>query len=43
MVHLLERKHNERFIAYMNKFMPQWKQYKQELNRFPISHSDWSY
>ena len=25
MVHLLERTHNAKFIAYMNKFLPQWK------------------
>jgi predicted metal-dependent hydrolase len=43
MVHLLERKHNDKFKAYMNAFIPQWKQYRQELNRFPITHSDWSY
>lgn len=43
MVHLLERHHNERFITYMNNFIPQWKQYRQELNKFPITHTDWSY
>ncbi|MBK6544567.1 MAG: M48 family metallopeptidase [Saprospiraceae bacterium] len=43
MVHLLERNHNERFIAYMNKLMPQWRQYKEELNRLPVSHYDWDY
>ena len=43
MVHLLERRHNERFLAYMDKFMPQWRAYKEELNRFPISHTDWNY
>ena len=43
MVHLLERKHNDKFKAYMDQFMPQWKQYRQELNRFPITHTDWSY
>jgi len=37
MVHLIERKHNERFIAYMNKFLPNWKAYKEELRRLPIS------
>lgn len=42
-VHLLERKHNERFVAYMNKYLPQWRQYKEELNRFPLSHSEWNY
>lgn len=43
MVHLLERKHNEKFKAYMDKFIPQWKQLRQELNRFPITHTDWVY
>lgn len=33
MVHLLERHHNEKFIAYMDKFMPQWRYLKEELNR----------
>lgn len=42
-VHLLERKHNERFIAYMNKFMPNWRTYKDELNKLPISHTAWKY
>jgi predicted metal-dependent hydrolase len=43
MVHLLERHHNDVFIAYMDKFLPQWRTYKQELNRTPVSHSDWNY
>jgi hypothetical protein len=42
-VHLLERKHNEKFINYMNKFLPQWRIYKEELNRFPLNHENWSY
>jgi predicted metal-dependent hydrolase len=28
MVHLLERKHNDRFVAQMDKFMPQWHSHK---------------
>lgn len=32
MVHLLERKHNDRYMAYIDKFMPQWRSYKEELN-----------
>lgn len=43
MVHLLERSHNAKFIAYMDKYMPQWKSVKQELNRLPVSHVDWEY
>ena len=43
MVHLLERKHNDRFIRLMDSFLPQWRQIKEELNRFPISHTEWEY
>lgn len=43
MVHLLERHHNERFIFYMDSFLPNWKQLKLELNSLPFSHADWSY
>jgi predicted metal-dependent hydrolase len=36
MVHLLERKHNDTFITYMNKYLPKWRFYKDELNRLPV-------
>lgn len=31
LVHLFERYHNKRFYAYMDKFMPQWRMYRDEL------------
>ncbi|MEA3349771.1 MAG: SprT family zinc-dependent metalloprotease, partial [Chloroflexota bacterium] len=34
-VHLLERLHNERFVAYMDEFMPQWRLLRDELNQAP--------
>lgn len=43
MVHLLERKHNERFVEYLNKYMPDWKRIKEELNRLPVSHAQWDH
>jgi predicted metal-dependent hydrolase len=43
MVHLLERHHNARFSTYMNRFMPVWRIRRDELNRAPLSHEDWSY
>jgi predicted metal-dependent hydrolase len=43
MVHLLERNHNDKFIAYMNRFLPEWKELKSELNKLPVSHRDWEY
>ena len=43
MVHFLERNHTERFVAHMDKFIPLWRNHKQELNQFPLAHEDWSY
>jgi predicted metal-dependent hydrolase len=43
MVHLLERRHNERFRGYMDRFMPHWRGYRDELNRAPLNHETWSY
>lgn len=43
MVHVLERHHNEQFLALMNKFMPRWKTYQADLNRAPLGHVDWEY
>ena len=37
MVHLLERHHNEKYKAYMDKFLPNWKSIKDELNGFQRS------
>ena len=43
MVHLLERRHNDRFTATMDKFMPQWRLHREELNREPLGHVTWDY
>lgn len=43
MVHLLERLHDDRFVAHMNKFMPQWRLFREELNRAPLAHATWDY
>jgi predicted metal-dependent hydrolase len=43
MVHLLERHHNDRFREYMDRFMPQWRRYRDELNSAPLAHERWSY
>jgi predicted metal-dependent hydrolase len=43
MVHLLERRHNDRFREYMDRLMPLWRSYREELNRAPLSHESWSY
>ncbi|MBI5193413.1 MAG: M48 family metallopeptidase [Nitrospirae bacterium] len=43
MVHLFVRLHNDRFKAYMDKFFPGWRFYKEELNKGPLRHEDWGY
>jgi len=43
LVHLLERYHNDKFIAMMNMFLPQWRSRRSELNAAPLGHAKWSY
>lgn len=43
MLHLLEPSHNERFIALLEQFIPQWRSYRDELNRLPVSHEQWKH
>ena len=43
MVHFLERNHNGKFTAYMDKFFPKWKHLREELNRAPLGHVEWKY
>jgi len=43
MVHLHQRHHNDRFIAMMDKHLPQWRVHRTILNSFPVSHEHWKY
>ena len=43
MVHLIERRHTERFRDLMDAFMPSWRLHRDELNRAPLAHEDWKY
>ena len=43
MVHLLERHHNGRFRRLMDRFLPNWRLLREELNRLPLAHEDWKY
>ena len=43
MVHLLERQHTDRFKALMDRFMPKWRQYRDELSSGPLGHEHWEY
>lgn len=41
LVHLFERNHNERFVALMDKYLPEWRVVREELNRLPVGHVVW--
>ena len=43
MIHLIERKHNDRFRVLMDEHLPQWRLYRDELNSAPLAHEDWRY
>ena len=43
LIHLIERHHNDNFLAYMDKYMPHWKFHREELNKLPVSHTEWKY
>jgi predicted metal-dependent hydrolase len=43
LVHLIERRHNDRFVALMDKHMSLWRHYRDQLNAAPLAHETWDY
>jgi predicted metal-dependent hydrolase len=43
MVHFLERRHNDRFKEYMDRFLPQWRMLRDLLNESALGAEDWKY
>lgn len=43
LVHLIERVHDDRFIAIMDKCLPGWRHRRAELNAAPLAHETWTY
>jgi predicted metal-dependent hydrolase len=41
--HLIERHHSDRFIATMDRHLPQWRALRRLLNAAPLSHDEWTY
>ena len=41
MIHFLENTHNTVFVFYMDKFLPQWRTIKKELNQLPLADEVW--
>ena len=42
MTHLHERTHNEHFITLLNEYLPSWRALRDELNRAPLAHEEWT-
>lgn len=42
MTHLHERTHNEHFVALLDEYLPSWRGLRDELNRAPLAHEEWS-
>ena len=43
LTHLLEPKHNERFLELMDRNLPRWRSLRAELNSEPLAHEEWTY
>lgn len=43
LVHFLAPNHGSTFVAHMDRLLPDWRSRREELNRLPIRHEDWSY
>ncbi|MCK9583843.1 MAG: M48 family metallopeptidase [Candidatus Cloacimonetes bacterium] len=41
LMHLLEKYHNDKFKALMDKHLPDWRERKDSLNKSPLNHEDW--
>jgi predicted metal-dependent hydrolase len=42
LLHLIEKNHSERFVKLLSQHMPKWRSLKDELNRFVLTHEEWS-
>lgn len=42
LVHFIERHHNDRYVSLMNKFLSNWRIYRDELNETILSYEDWN-
>jgi predicted metal-dependent hydrolase len=42
-LHIIEPTHNDRFVWLLDKHIPKWRFYREELNRLPVRHEEWIY
>lgn len=43
LAHLIEPNHGAKFVELMDRFLPKWRIYREQLNRLPVSHEEWMY
>ncbi len=43
LLHLIEKKHSDKFVALMTKYIPKWRSTKEKLNSFMLSYEEWKY
>jgi len=43
LTHLLERRHNDRFVELMDEHLPRWRFHREMLNAAPLGHAEWAY
>jgi len=43
LTHLIEPRHNDRFVCLMDTHLPGWRGARAELNRAPLAHEEWKY
>lgn len=41
MAHLLEQNHGQGFVSLLDKHLPLWRSYREELNALPVHHAEW--
>ena len=41
MLHLLEKTHNDRFVALLDRYYPPWREARAELNELPLTAEVW--
>lgn len=43
LTHMLERSHNDRFVALMDQYLPDWPARRDELNGAPLADEEWEH
>ncbi len=42
LIHLIEKKHSDKFVSLLKKYLPKWKSSKEELNKHILSYAEWN-